>query len=213
MVVRPRPPIIQWGLTSRPHRQPAFLLEVVQEVAVTVLDHMGKNPEFSSFTIVEILVVIGIIVLLTGLSLASYNRLIQEKNLEKEINRLIDVLSLAKSKAQSGDVNTDCSTIFPLDTLEFGGYRVEINTANYSFRQSCRDINTKVLSAFGSIIQSYDFPLVVSNTSALSTVDFYPLSGGATNTTLTIKNSSINECLDLTISETGVITAGDTNPC
>jgi len=158
-----------------------------------------------SFTLIELLVVMTIIILLSGYSLATYNSFTQQKNLEKETSYLVDVLSLARGKAQASEISTTCS-----GSDEFGGYRVEVNASNYNFKQCCRNISTKAISSCGANIQSYNFHSAVSKISGASIVDFYPLTGGATVTTIRLKNSTVGKCLDISITDTGVITVGDT---
>ena len=156
-----------------------------------------------SFTFIEILVVVTIIVLFSGYSIVTYSNFTQQKILEKEASFLVDVLSLARGKAQVSEINTDCSGS---GTDEFGGYRVEINASNYNFKQCCRDINTKSISYCGSNIQSYNFNSSVSKISADPPVDFYPLAAGANETTIRLKSNSLSKCLDIAITATGVIT-------
>ena len=161
-----------------------------------------------SFTLVELLVVITIIILFSGLSLAAYNNFTQQKNLEKEVSQLVDVLSLAKGKSQASEISLTC-----VSPEEFGGYRVELSGLDYNFKQCCRDIVTKTISSCGPNIQSYSFSYGISNITGATTIDFPPLSGGATATTINIRSNPINKCLEVSTSETGVITTGDLFSC
>ncbi len=145
-----------------------------------------------AFTLIEILIIISIVVLLIGLSLATYNNFTQEKNLDKEVNRLVDILSLARTKAQVSEVNPAC----PVGE-EFVGFGVEVNASNYSLKQNCSVTVTN--------IQTYSFPANIRKISGMSQVNFYPLSAGATNGTINIQNNTIIKCLQITVSSTGVI--------
>lgn len=162
------------------------------------------NLKDNAFTLIEILIVIAITSIFFGLTLANYNSFNQEKKLEKEASFLYDVLNLAKGKSQASDLNFTCP-----GGEEFAGYRVDVNASDYSFKQCCRNINTKIITTCGPSIQTYNFPSKLSKISGSSSIDFYPLSGGATAATIIIKNSSINKCLDITISTTGIITSGE----
>lgn len=170
-------------------------------------DH-NKMINRKSFTLIELLVVITIIILFSGLYLATYNNFTQQKNLEKEVSQLVDVLSLAKGKSQASEITLTC-----VSPEEFGGYRVELSGTDYNFKQCCRDVVTKSISSCGPNIQSYNFSYGISNITGVSTVDFFPLTGGATATTISIKNSSINKCLEVSTTDTGVITVGDLFSC
>lgn len=176
--------------------------------AIIVLVHMVKNHKkiTQSFTLIEILVVLSIVTLFTGFNITNYYNYNQESSLKKEVQKFVDVLSLAEGKTQTSDINFVCSD-------EFGGYRVEISAANYSFKQCCRDTVSKIISSCGITIQSYNFPSNINKISGAATIDFFPLSGGSTNAVIRIKNSSINKCLDISISNNGVITTGDTVSC
>lgn len=169
------------------------------------------KTQIRSFTLIEVIVVFTIIVLLTGLSLATYNNFTQQKNLERELNRLIDVLSLAKAKAQASDINFECDGVNPDD--EFGGYRVEVSFADYNLKQLCRDSSTKILTNPGPEITSYNFPSNVNKSSGDQNTDFYPLSGGASISTITIRNSTIKKCITISITNTGIIEAGNPIAC
>lgn len=166
-----------------------------------VINNQHSTIKKRSFTLIEILVVVTIIVLFSGYSIVTYSNFTQQKILEKEASVLVDVLSLARGKAHVSEINAVCS-----GSDEFGGYRVEINGANYNFKQCCRDINTKNISFCGSNIQFYNFNSSVSKISGDPTVDFYPLAAGATETTIRLKSNSVSKCLDIAITATGVIT-------
>ncbi|OGK12019.1 hypothetical protein A2954_00215 [Candidatus Roizmanbacteria bacterium RIFCSPLOWO2_01_FULL_37_12] len=165
-----------------------------------------------SFTLVEILVVTGIILLFTGMLLAGYNNFNQFKILEREASKLVDVLHLAKGKAQAGENYFDQTTGTYFDCSgsdEFGGYQMELNVTDYNFKQCCRDVATKNITACSSSIQSYSLPVNISITAGTGIINFYPLSGGASQTVLTIDNSVIGKSIDISISATGVIAPED----
>ena len=157
-----------------------------------------------SFTLIEILLVVTIVTLFTGYSIVNYNIFSQVKLLEKEANFLVDVLALTKGKAKAADISFICSGL-----EEFGVYQVEINSSSYNFKQCCRDINTKAITTCGAEIQAYDFSTSISKVSGASRVDFYPLTGNTTDSTIRIKNENSAKCLEISITAIGVITVGD----
>ena len=150
-----------------------------------------------SFTLIEILIVISILVIFSGILLASYNNFTQIKTLEQEVNHLVDILSLAKGKTQAGDIEFDCTGM-----EEFGGYRVEISDTDYGLQQCCRDTLTKSISSCGQYLNIYKFPSYISNLTGPINLDFAPLTGGVNESTLTLKNRYIDKCIDISIFST-----------
>ena len=163
-----------------------------------------------SFSLIEILVVLTIVILLTGVSIAAFSNYNQESQLNKEVQRLVDVLNLARGKAQTSDINFACS-----GSDEFGGYRVALLGMGYdfAFSQCCRDTSSKDITNCASFIQTYKLPENIRLTANSDSVDFYPLSEGAKPATITLENSSVNKCLDVFILETGVISVGELYSC
>src|SRR3989338_3198476 len=108
-----------------------------------------------SFSLIEILVVLTIVILLTGVSIAAFSNYNQESQLNKEVQRLVDVLNLARGKAQNSDINYTCS-----GSDEFGGYRVALLDFNYdyAFSQCCRDTISKEIIDCASLMQTYKLP-------------------------------------------------------
>lgn len=84
------------------------------------------NKKNFSFTLIEIIVVVGLIILMTGLSLATYNKYNLQKSVDAETQKFIDVLELAKKKASAGDVS-QCLPGGPLVTPQASSYSVNIN--------------------------------------------------------------------------------------
>jgi len=56
-----------------------------------------------SFTLIELLIVVTVIGLFSGLSIAYYNNFTNEKKLEAGADQVYNVLELAKKKTSSGD--------------------------------------------------------------------------------------------------------------
>jgi len=64
-----------------------------------------------AFTLIELLIVISVILLFSGLSLAAYNDFNEAKKLEAETKKFVEVLELAKKKIMSGDKPSTCSLL------------------------------------------------------------------------------------------------------
>lgn len=166
---------------------------------------MGKN---NSFTLIEFIVVIGIIAIFTGTFLAYYNNFTEQSELRTEARKLVDVLELAKKKASSGDEPAACAG-------GFNGYKVNFNSNSSYILQSCcgntcSNVNTYQLSSNITIYSSVP-----------NCIKFRHLSAG-TDTTATgcsayspvrVKNSQLgttNNCFNITIDNAGIISLNET---
>lgn len=149
----------------------------------------------SGFALVELLIVLTIIIIFAGLSLAYYRNFDEQKKLEGEAKQLVDVLNLASKKAHASDLSPDpnCST--------FLGYRVIITTSStYELQFNC--------GGSYSTIQEYSLQSGVSFLIAGTSVLFKPLSVGTNLTnpvTTTLKNSAINKCREIQINPVGTV--------
>lgn len=174
---------------------------------------MGKNRKknyatISSFTLIEIIISVSIILILTGLGLASYNQQTQEQKIKEEGQKLVNVLELAKRKTFAGDKsNQTCN--------DFNGYQIYFNSLNqYILRLCC---NSTCASYYN--IQSHSISFTFTSPSPNSYVWFQPLISelkfsSGTSLTITIKNNNLNKCLSINISRFGLINLNDSlTPC
>ena len=68
-----------------------------------------QNPKVrlsKAFTLIEILIVISIIALVTGLTIPGFGNFVKRKNFEKAVNQLVADIQSAQSKSQSGSLIT-----------------------------------------------------------------------------------------------------------
>lgn len=171
-----------------------------------------KNIQQSAFTLIEILVVISIMAIFIGVSLAQYNSYTEQIKLKNEAKKLVDVLELAKKKASSGDLNNlTCNG-------GFLGYEVNIdtNTTSYSLSLRC------ALAPSSQLIVTYNFPyLNISTQSGTGLFRFKQLSAGleyktieaadpTTAPSIKLKNSSIDKCVTISISVIGIVELDET---
>jgi len=155
---------------------------------------------FTGFTFIELLIVITIIALFSGLSLAYYNSYNEDIKLEAEARKVNDVLELAKKKSSAADVNLSqtCSG-------DFISYKVTvINASQYRMSLVC--------SGGETTIYTYSIPADRNITVESATaIPFYKLSTGtnsAGDITVKVKNTSSSKCIDITVSPAGIITKG-----
>ena len=140
---------------------------------------MNKN----SFTLIELLITISLIIIFSGLSLASYHQFNETKKLEVETKKFVEVLELAKKKIQSGD-KENFDTLNPpskYSGCDLIAYKVTINPpTQYSLKAYiCANGNTSCSLSnnvcIDANIYNYRSPLEITF-SPLTTVIFYPFS-------------------------------------
>lgn len=155
-----------------------------------------------SFTLIELIIVITIISLLSGLILAYYNNFNEEKKLEQEAQKLYDVLILAHQKAVSSDLTPQpgCSS--------FSGYQLEYSTSNNNYKLTfC--CGTSCSSP--TDVQLYDLPSTIILSlypPPIDSIRFLPLTGETDSSgdiEISVKNINLSKCLKVTVSPSGLI--------
>ena len=154
------------------------------------------------FTLIELLVVVSIMIIFIGSVLAQYNTYTQQTKLKNEAKKFVDVFELAKKKALSSD-------LFDKNCTNFTGYRLTLNTNNYSLIFCCNSICS-------TNVNTYNFNTNISIFSGTGNLNFPPLMTGSNITipSIQLKNSVINKCITISISSIGVVELDETlNPC
>lgn len=165
-----------------------------------------NNKTQNSFTLIELLITISIIVILTSLTIPFYNQYTAEQQLKNEGKKIVDLLELARKKAISADLASySCSS-----NTDFTGYQV---TANNQFRIDlcCGTSNTPCSNT--NQITTYNLPSQISVSSLPNNFRFTNLEGktsSSTQITITIKQTTINKCVYIYVSPSGLINF-DTN--
>jgi len=159
------------------------------------------------YTLIELLIVIAIIALFSGLSLAYYNNYTDDRKLAGEAKQLVDVLNLAYKKATAVDLtpNSSCS--------DFRGYVVTFPpltpSTTYSLNFNCDGSN--------QLVSQYSINIgVVINSASVNSILFKPLSAGtnlAGDATITLKNSNISKCIDIWVHIVGTVEEGTKYSC
>ncbi len=146
------------------------------------------------FTLIEILVVTTVIMIFSGMSLAYYNKLTADRDLQRSTEAVVNVLELAKKRAQAADLFATCTT--------YTGYRLlYVSTTSYRLQFCC-----EVACGTPSDVQTYTLESGNTFTSNFSNVRFVPLTGAssaASPSTIIISNSS--SCRRICISTSGAI--------
>lgn len=82
------------------------------------------------FTLIEILIVTGIIGVLTSLSIAAYSVYTRNQKFTNTVNDVYNMLQVAKSRASSQYAPSEHCTYDPIDGYRFDGYRVTIDSSD-----------------------------------------------------------------------------------
>lgn len=175
----------------------------------------------NGYSLLEILLVIFIIALFSGISLPYFNASTSTKKLDQEAKQLIDVIELAKAKASAGESNIAGCTIFK-------GYRVVFDTppsppTQYRLRACCASTPAQ-LCDIPQDIQIYTIQPGMAYTfsanlaSPTNYIHFSNLKLGTTlsgNGIIRITNASINKCIRVTVDRIGLVTETprQTPPC
>jgi len=160
---------------------------------------MDKN---NGFTLIEFIVILSIVLLFLGITLPRYNDFGSQLKLKSDAKKLIDVFELAKKKALTGDLqDTSCSDFTGYRTTVVGG---SVYSLNFCCAGSCSSVQEYSLSSgitFSSGIGNYNFtPLMI-----------FP---NFVSNTIRLKNSVINKCVNISISQSGLIELDETLiPC
>lgn len=164
-------------------------------LVITALVPMVKNKTKKVFTIIEILIVFTIVIVLSVIGFANYQNYSEEVKLKNEVKKFIDVFELIKKKAITSDLyDKNCS--------DFNGYKILINSngSDYEIFFGCYGNYSK--------IQTYSLSNNLIFTNGFNSVFYFPpILGGLDIKTnnLTIKNKTINKCINIYINEKGVI--------
>ncbi len=152
-----------------------------------------------AFTFLELIIVIAIMTIVAGMGLATYNNSTRSLNIEKETQKISDILSLARSKAAAGD--TGMCTSGPLVTPMVDFFSVSrVDPTTYLLSPICPTGTPMPKSYNTSGGVSLPNPFVVN---------FYKLSVGASQACFELTNGS--ECRYIQVGVQGSIEDGVTN--
>lgn len=156
---------------------------------------MEKNKKIKSFTIIEILITLTIIFIFSVIGIANYNQYNEQIKIKNEAKKFIDVFELTKKQALS-------SYLYDKNCQDFRGYQISINSTGnqYKIYFIC---NTNYIN-----IATYDLNKNLSFIIGNNSNFYFPATGAninITNNNIRIKNSTINQCLDISITNNAII--------
>lgn len=152
------------------------------------------------FTLIEIIIIIAILLFSSNLAFSFYHQYINETELKAEVNKIIDVIDLAKKKSISSEISQNISC------ENFNGYYVSFLTnKNYSIGVCCDS------SCSGDSIILNNFSLknnIVFTNYPSDIIIFSPITGELKENftiSLIVKHLLINNCYQILINKQGII--------
>lgn len=184
-----------------------------------MIQHIKKKH---SFTLIEIIIIISIIVILFGISIASYRHLNEIKGLEVQTDILVELIEFTKNKALSNDKSG--ITLIPTSVVSEGNDSIQsqrILSYTLSVVNSVITISITYCSDFTcdeapvelekttSILRTYTLPNQFTFLSPVS-ISFTPLFGSMTDEkTLIMKNNNNNTCKKIVVNTSLVVSVSD----
>lgn len=151
----------------------------------------------AGFTLIELVVVISIIALMTGLSIATYNNFNLEQKLTTDAKKLVDTLDLARKRTLSADLaQNTCDN--------FNGYSVTV-AANAVTTSIC-------CSGSCTAVNSYSFQQGIDAATTASFA-FKALTANTTASAIKLRNTSLGKCIPINITANGIITESPKCTC
>lgn len=201
-------PVTHSMIPKDPYPTPPHHLRIVcryQPKEAIAGNNMRLKAHESSFSFIELIVSITIIIIFASLGLAYYNNLIEQTKLDQETKRFVDTLELAKTKAASGDSSLCQGNVTPY----IERYVVNVNPTGYQFYPIC--------VAGTPVAIKYDAAsnINIETTPAIPLyIDFYPLlTTPIPDSCVIIKNTNLNKCNYVGVNSSGNIADNSCQAC
>jgi len=161
------------------------------EKNITIMHAFNDDKGKKSFTLIELIIIVAIIVIFSGITMAYFNNFTREKQLSNNTKKLIDVIDLAQKKTNSGDNSMCLGTDGTSD-----GFSVVITGANsYKLEPVC-------MVGTPSIV-TYQTESNVQFINTSQRIDFKPLVPLDSVVQIILKEINLNKCLAVKIEASG----------
>lgn len=166
-----------------------------------------KRQRTSSFTIIELIIVITFILIFTGFSIGYYGQYTEQKKLESAGRKISSLLDLTRAKTISGDSSL-CGMADPTTAkVEYFSFSI-LNGGEFALEPKC-------VVGTPTPIYYLTETNIIFPTPTLS-IPFFSVSGGATCNYIYLKNtvlSGANACRYVKVSSTGLISEDSCTAC
>lgn len=161
------------------------------------------NYKKRGFTLIELIIVITIITLFSGLTIAQFNSFSEKQKLKTEAQKFASMLELARKKTIAHNTIPSCVD-------NFNGYKVTFSPNSYSLSYCCAGDCTY------SSIQSVNLPSAIQLVGSIDHIQFVPNFQGTDLTAskdIHLKNTVLggaNKCMKITVTTNGIVTIDET---
>ena len=154
---------------------------------------LSSNFQVKGFTLIEFLIIIGLIGIMTAVSIASYTSFSESSKLKNETQKMMSVFSLAQKRAISGDLGVGCTN------CSLNSFTVSWNSTTQLYSTVGSRVNgVNPTEAFDQIVSLLDTGNVI----------FSSLTGAPDSSkTIRLKNITKNECMQIVISTVGLMSS------
>lgn len=152
------------------------------------------------YTLLEMILVIAIVTILSGVTFAKYRDILYKARLEKNVAQMIDQISLARNRTLSKDLS-------PLPSCSpFAGYTIKI-TSDITYTVSIR------CGLTDNVLNTYTTDKTIFTTVGTTFNFVPPLAQLVSSQTITVKETVANKCASITIEPVGTISTTTLATC
>jgi len=166
---------------------------------------MSHKHDFKKgFSLIELVVVMSITAIITGMGVNVYKNSVNERRLNLDVNLVVGIIEETKQKARARDVSP-VATCNPFDS-----YNLVINPSANTLRQEivCNFVSTQLTTY---TLENTTITSPVGNT----TLNFISPTGQTTNAELsiTLRNTAISRCVTIRVPPIQTVIVSDPFSC
>lgn len=164
---------------------------------------------YAGFTMIEFLVIIGLISIITTVTLASYVSFTESSKLKNEVQKFKTIVSLTREKVLTGDIGSNCLNCSLIN------YTVDVNATTQIYTVAGSRLNdsseTETFNQVAHSVESVNRNITFLTT---ATITFLPLTAApATTQNIVFKNVVNATCSTVTIATSGLISSSSPVAC
>lgn len=155
----------------------------------------------ASFTLVELLVVVGFIVLFSSITISYYSQFAEENKLKNSSKKITSLLDFMRVRSTSGDSTMCRDPVHPTGTqVSYFSFTVD-DDKTYSVNPVC--LTGTPAPVHYTTETNIVFPTVPLT--PYPVITFFPVTGGSSCSYVYIKNTVLNKCRYVKTSDSGLV--------